>query len=586
VNGWQRYWLGFAVGRSKLNLFRVVFFTIVALDCFIDIAHAARYGARGFNVSQLPGLDPVLPVPSRVAIATVCLVGAFLALRMVFGVAMAASVRLLTALWAYRYFISQLDSYQHHYLISLLLLIGCFVPWEEARQRPEPPPRRERKRKKQRDAEPRRHWLSAGIADMPAELVVRHWAIRLLVVQVAILYFWAAVAKMNHAWVDGSALHAEMSTGWASDLVQRVFGAARVDQAHHVLSHGGFAVAAKLVLAAELMLAALLLVRPLWPAALLIGVPFHVFVEASGFRIGLFSYFMVGFYVLMIPDAWLEWLGARWRRGTARMWSAVQARLPSGDGAAAVAVLLTISAAIMVGITPFERVLYAALAILVIGMATVVTRWRAARREGATAAPLLAAGAGNAAAALVVLLLHVFTDQAFDYYKFLSGTARRSGDQELAARCYRRMLDIRPGYSLAHYHLGVLALQDGSESEAIERFQRAQTLDPADSRAFEDEAQIYAAEGDFAHALTVVEACEQRLPREPACAVKKALVLQGMGRHDDALAAARHAVDLDARDPAALRVLRALQGGKARAPSPPPAPEPDGDEDRAGDDDR
>src|SRR5687768_16997107 len=127
---WHAYWFESGVSRSKLNLFRFLFFAVLAVDCFLDLGHAPRYGAGGFNVSNLPWLDWALPLPTRTGFLLCCVAGSYLALRAAFGVLTTWSVRLLTALFAYRYFISQLDSYQHHYLVFLLLFIACFIPWE------------------------------------------------------------------------------------------------------------------------------------------------------------------------------------------------------------------------------------------------------------------------------------------------------------------------------------------------------------------------------------------------------------------------------------------------------------------------
>ena len=106
---WRRFWFEFSLPTSKVVLFRVTFFAIVALDAWLQIEHAPRYGAGDFNVSHFPWLDGILPLPSRSGILIVFLVQAFLALRVMFGVAVQSSLGLLTILYGYTYFISQLD---------------------------------------------------------------------------------------------------------------------------------------------------------------------------------------------------------------------------------------------------------------------------------------------------------------------------------------------------------------------------------------------------------------------------------------------------------------------------------------------
>ena len=48
------FWFGFEVAWAKLVLARVVLFALLALDAFLQIRHAPRYGAGDFNVAQLP----------------------------------------------------------------------------------------------------------------------------------------------------------------------------------------------------------------------------------------------------------------------------------------------------------------------------------------------------------------------------------------------------------------------------------------------------------------------------------------------------------------------------------------------------
>src|SRR5690606_35634552 len=109
------------------------------------------------------------------------------------------------------------------------------------------------------------------------------------------LYLWAAVAKMSPHWLDGTAMHGQIQAGPIRDAIEAVFGrASRGDT-------GGFAAAAKMVMLTELALAAGILWRRAWPLVWVVGVAFHAGVELAGFRIGLFSYFMISIYVVFLP---------------------------------------------------------------------------------------------------------------------------------------------------------------------------------------------------------------------------------------------------------------------------------------------
>jgi hypothetical protein len=431
---WNRYWFECAVSRSKLNLFRLVFFTVLAVDCFLDVSHAPRYGAGDFNVSHLPWLDPILPLPTRAGFLIGCVLGSYLALQVAFGVATAVSVRLLTVLFGYRYFISQLDSYQHHYLVFLLLVVSCMVPWDDARRR--------------RDA---------------GDTTIRHWAIRLLVVQVAIVYLWAAISKMTPQWIDGTALQRQVGEAWASDLIDATFG---------------FAGTARLVLLTELVLCGMLLFRPLWPFAVLIGIPFHAGIEITGFRIGLFSYFMIAFYFLLLPDSWMEWLGRAWRQVISARIARLTARAPSAAVCFGVAVLLAAGGAGLVAAIPLDT--RAGLALFAFAV-TMVACLLAARRDARAA--LLGAGTAAVAAGALLLALHRTTETVPDYYRLLGGSARRLGDLEQSEWAYGRLVALRPRSAHAHLKLAQVRKQRGDLDGARVQANRAVELDPGDADA-------------------------------------------------------------------------------------------------------
>jgi hypothetical protein len=168
-----RFWLDFERSWASWVCFRFVFFGLHAIDAVLQLAHAPRYGAGDFNVTQIP---LPLPDPSRVGMSFVYGALAIAFALLAFGVGVRALLPLAAALYSYAYFVSQLDSYQHHYLMCLLLVVLCFVPTAPTRT----------------GADGRR-W-------------VQSWALRLALVQLAIVYLWAAVAKLEAPWLDGTLL--------------------------------------------------------------------------------------------------------------------------------------------------------------------------------------------------------------------------------------------------------------------------------------------------------------------------------------------------------------------------------------------
>src|SRR5690606_5442083 len=143
----------------------------------------------------------------------------------------------------------------HHYLLFLLLLVSCFVPWDGSGGR-----------------DGQAEHAGAGAEN----LAVTGWALRLLFVQMSIVYGWAAVAKLEPLWLDGTTLAGLVRSGWMRVVIDAL----------------GAATVAWLVVAAELFLAAALLVRRLWPFALAVGLGLHWGIQLTDLEIGLFSYFM------------------------------------------------------------------------------------------------------------------------------------------------------------------------------------------------------------------------------------------------------------------------------------------------------
>lgn len=104
---------------------------LLAFDCWVDlIPHAGRYGVGGFNVAHFSILE-LLPTPTPgVYIGTMLLTG-WLALLMAIRPAR-SGMALLCAAYTYGWSMSMLDSYQHHYLLSLVLFSFIFFPFPAA----------------------------------------------------------------------------------------------------------------------------------------------------------------------------------------------------------------------------------------------------------------------------------------------------------------------------------------------------------------------------------------------------------------------------------------------------------------------
>lgn len=438
------FWFGFEVPWAKLVLLRVVVFTLLAIDALLQIEHAPRYGAGGFNVAQMPLLDAI--APGRALYSASVLVLAYLLVFAACGVLARYVLPIATAIYGWLYFSSHLDSYQHHYLVWLVLLLACFVPW----QRP---------------------------IDATANTPVRSWALRLICIQLAILYLWAAISKLNVAWLDGRTLSGQM-TGSVRSLID---------------STVGIKGAAWLVVLAELALAATVWIKRTWFIAAPLGIALHAGILATSLDIGLFAWLMLGIYILIIPDRVWTWLATRPPLPTLRNIAGVIAGW--FDGAAKWLLWLFAAALglVLAGVSRFDHGWAIGIGLLVaLVIVTVVARKRASIASLAVA-HVLALGVWTG--------VDRTTKTASDYFRLWGGSARRLGDPETSEYAYRRMIEIAPNEGGGHFQLGRLLLDRGADEEGIAALQRAQDLEPLRARAYVAEARWLASKGRIDEAI-------------------------------------------------------------------------------------
>ena len=448
------FWFGFEVTHAKLAIARVVVFGLLALDALLQLPHAPRYGAGGFNLGQLALFDAL--GPSRASFAVAELVVAYGFALVACGVAVRQLLPVATAIYGWLYFGSQLDSYQHHYLVWLVLLLACFVPWTRARG--EAPDAR-----------------------------VRSWAVRLILVQLALVYAWAAVSKMSAAWLDGQTLARVVSGPLRSAIDSTI----------------GMAWAARAIVVVEVALAATVWNPRTWWLAAALGIGLHVGILVSGLEIGLFAWLMIGLYVLVIPD----------RVWVALATSAVVRRVrAAGAGFARLLRMPLVSGLLAVGATvavaawcrlPEAEIVAPVLA----GIAALATVLFARDRIAAVALAHVVALAGWR-------LVDRTTIVAADYTRYWAGTARRLGDLPVAERQSRALLALEPDNASAHYELARLLLARGADDEALAELHATEQLEPTRARAFVAEARWLAARGRHDEALHVARAALAADPRD------------------------------------------------------------------------
>ncbi len=294
------------------------------------------------------------------------------------------------------------------------------------------------------------------------------WPWRLLLVQLSLVYAWAAIAKLDGAWLDGTVLAAQLGEGFAREQIARI----------------GFAWVARFIVAIELALAVLLQLRRAWLVALLLGVGFHLGVELSGFRIGLFSYFMLALYLLLVPESWIAAMARLGSTARARMAMLVARPVRRSTG-----LVLVILASVLVLLVPLAQAPLIAVLVAALGAPRRHDE-PAPRHDFGARSGECAAGGARALHQLRPRLLPA------------TGAAARGrlDQRDDIGRAYRGLLAVDPGYGPAYFHLGNEALRDHRHEEALALFHQAQLFTPSDVRAFVGEATVHHQRGDGAAA--------------------------------------------------------------------------------------
>jgi hypothetical protein len=404
---------------ARAFLFRRGLYVLLAFDAWlVMLEHGGRYGAGGFNVAHFAWLDEFVPIPSPALYVGLLTGSGLAALAMAFLQANTASKLLLAAVYTLSWAISLHDSYQHHYLLSWLLLWSAFTP-EVARR---------------------------DLSAVPVAFV-RGIGLPMAALTCAIVYAFTGISKTALEWRSGAVLarlsHSQPPGSSTPGDLDRVRDALMA--LLHVDAASAFHGIALSVIALQWVVAVGYVAAPkrdeahtgtrafLCTAAWLGALSFHLGAELTGmFQIGWFSYYMLWVsFVLLAPVAWVA------RLGRALGWCLDLERFPARAQPVPAALLALLAlGALLVGSAAridLPGVLPACAVVLALGAGAGFVALRRARFEvwqGSMLAGLIATGC------LVLALTQ--TAVRFDFYRRWAGEVARLGEPELALALYRK----------------------------------------------------------------------------------------------------------------------------------------------------
>lgn len=264
---WNRFWFEADYSAWTLAAVRIALCALLLSDITSTGMVAkftgdvpGRYFANGFYASYAPWLSPP-PYPVFVWVSRVLVVCAVLGLV---GLWTRASLLLAVGLFSYLFALNRFFYLNHYYFLMLAVLCTAFMPCAE------------------------RLSVDAWRARRPAPDTVRSWAARLLQVQLSIVYLSSAASKTTAAWCSGELLQLFHDVGRIK-LPGVMSLAASVPLAWQACG----------ALAVEYALAFALWPRRTRVPALILGVGFHLYMNAT-MSIGSFSWQVLAIYLLFL----------------------------------------------------------------------------------------------------------------------------------------------------------------------------------------------------------------------------------------------------------------------------------------------
>jgi hypothetical protein len=453
----DRIFFGPAAAARPWLLMKVVL-VLLAFDCWVDLSpHGGRYGIGDFNVAHFGWLDALTPTPSPgfyVGLISFC---GLVALTIAIGGVNRWALGVLAAAYTFSWAMSMLDSYQHHYLLTLVLVAFVFVPAvdtrfvlgdilkaqdDETKKSPTAPKKKRKKRKqheKHADKKVEERPKASASPTLPGGALTA-WAYHATAIGIGIVYSYTALSKSEPEWRDGSALRN------IAVEPMRPIHAYFVDE-RGLADETFWTMMGTSVIFLQILIAAGYFVAPLldrgelrWPkwvcgAAFVGAMSFHLGAEYLELQIGWFSYYMIATaFVFLLPAVVVDAVVRLFAFASTRFIAILEAEEGVSARLAAVAV------AAIVGLAGYAVDMPGVFAAsLTFGALLIVFVF--ATRGTPPALPWVL---GASLAALSMWLAFIGTEARWDYYRFVGGDHHRRGELEAALEAYIKANDYAP----------------------------------------------------------------------------------------------------------------------------------------------
>lgn len=254
------------IDNSPLIVFRIFFGFLIACESFGAILTGWVKNvliAPKFTFSFI-GLDWLQPLPGFGMYVYFIIMG-FLGIAIMLGFRYKFAIIFYTILWAGVYFMQKTSYNNHYYLLLLISFYMIFLPANQYAS------------------------LDVKQQRVVAQNVMPKWVSLLFITQVAIVYFYAAIAKFYPDWLDGTFTKLLLKGTSANDFLQEIFS---TKYFYLFIAYAGILF--------DLLIVPLLLFKKTRTIALIASLTFHLF-NAIVLQIGIFPFFALSFSLFFYP---------------------------------------------------------------------------------------------------------------------------------------------------------------------------------------------------------------------------------------------------------------------------------------------
>lgn len=239
-----------------------LFKSCIYLTFIFDVTLKTKIPKTDFNIAHFDWIETLLPFSNTENVIMLIVFSGIFALFIKKIYPLADVVFAVSC--CYFYFSSMKDMFQHHYLVTQLIIALA--------------------------------WLSPNKE--------RLWTVKLCAILMSVVYVYTAITKMTHVSISGKVFILQNLNKRVLDTVSYIsYNILNIEEVYIWYSIGLGAVVLELAIACGLFFGSVYGSRLISSVTFFIGISFHLFIQYLGYNIGWFILYLAEFYIfLYAPD--------------------------------------------------------------------------------------------------------------------------------------------------------------------------------------------------------------------------------------------------------------------------------------------